>query len=95
MSARNLELARQRDALVAQIVIERAELARNGASLRVAARMIDNILDGIQYFRSHPEALLLPIAIVVVWRPRRLLAIAVSAFGLWRLVQNWRRQILS
>lgn len=95
MSARNFELASRRDALVAQIAIERAELARNGASLRVTARMIDRIRDGIRYFRNHPEALLLPIAIVAVSRPRRLLAIVISAFGLWRLVRNWRRQILS
>ncbi len=95
MSARDFELARRRDALVAQIVIERAELAHKGASLRVAARIIDNILDGIQYLRSHPEALLLPVAIVLVSRPRRLLALTISAFGLWRLVQSWRRRILS
>ncbi len=95
MSAADFELAKRRDALVAQIVIERSELARKGASLRGAARMVDKILDGIRYFRNHPETLLLPIAIVAVSRPRRLLAVAISAFGLWRLVQNWRRQVLS
>jgi len=90
-----LALARQRDDLVAQIAIERAAIAQNGASLRRLSRMIDKIRDGIQYLKRHPEALLLPVVITVVSRPWRLLALAISGFGLWRMVQSWRRRILS
>jgi hypothetical protein len=90
-----LKLVRQRDDLVAQIAIERAAIAQNGASLRRLSRMIDKVRDGIQYLKRHPEALLLPVAITVVARPWRLLALAVSGFGLWRMVQSWRRRILS
>jgi len=90
-----LALARQRDDLVAQIAIERAAIAQNGASLRRLSRMIDKIRDGIQYLKRHPEALLLPVVVTVVSRPWRLLALAISGLGLWRMAQSWRRRILS
>jgi hypothetical protein len=95
MKAKGLELARQRDDLVAQIVVERSGIALRGASLRLAAQIIDKVRDGIQYLKSHPEVLLLPIVITVVTRPRRLLALAISGFGLWQLARKWRRRILS
>jgi len=94
-NATALALVRQRDDLVAQIAIERAAIARNGPSLRRLSRMIDKVRDGIQYLKSHPEALLLPIVITVVSRPWRLLTLAISGFGLWRMAQNWRRRIYS
>ncbi len=94
-NATTLALVRQRDDLVAQIAIERAAIARNGASLRRLSRMIDKTRDGIQYLQSHPAALLLPVVITVVSRPWRLLALAISGFGLWRMAQSWRRRILS
>ena len=94
-NARTLALVRQRDHLVAQIAIERAAIAQNGASLRRLSLAIDKVRDAIRYLKSHPQALLLPIAIVVISRPRRLLAIVISAFGLWRMARIWRRRILS
>jgi len=90
-----LALVRQRDDLVAQIAIERAAIAQYGASLRRLSRMIDKVRDGIRYLKSHPEALLLPVVITVVSRPRRLLTLVISGFGLWRMAQIWRRRILS
>jgi len=90
-----LALVRQRDNLMAQITIERAAIAQNGASLRRLSRMIDKVRDGIQYLKSHPEALLLPAIITFVSRPRRLLTLAISGYGLWRMAQIWRRRILS
>jgi hypothetical protein len=94
-NATTLALVRQREDLVAQIAIERAALAQNGASLRRLSRMIDRIRDGIQYLKIHPEALLLPVVITVVSRPWRLLTLAVSGVGLWRMAQIWRRRLLS
>lgn len=94
-NATALVLARQRDDLVAQIAIERAAIAQNSASLRRLSRMIEKAHDGIQYLKSHPEALLLPVVIAVVSRPWRLLTLAISGFGLWRMAQSWRRRILS
>ena len=94
-NAKTLTLVKQRDDLVAQIAFERAAIAQNGASLRRLSRMIDKVRDGIQYLKSHPEALLLPVVITVVSRPRRLLTLAISGYGLWRMAQIWRRRILS
>ena len=88
-------LVRERDDLVAQIAIERGAIAQYGPSLRRLSRMIDKVRDGIQYLKSHPEALLLPVVITVVSRPWRLLTLAISGFGLWRMAQNWRRRIFS
>ncbi|WP_372521656.1 YqjK family protein [Sulfuricaulis sp.] len=88
-------LVRERDDLVAQIAIERGAIAQYGPSLRRLSRMIDKVRDGIQYLKSHPEALLLPVVITVVSRPWRLLTLAISGFGLWRMAQVWRRRILS
>ncbi|MHB8474443.1 MAG: YqjK family protein [Sulfuricaulis sp.] len=90
-----LALVRQRDDLIAQIAVERAAIVQNGASLRRLSRMIDKARDGIKYLKCHPEALLLPVAVTVVSRPWRLLTLAVSGFGLWRMAQIWRRRILS
>jgi len=94
-NATTLALVRQRDDLVAQIAIERAVIAQNGASLRRLSLMIDKVRDGIQYLKSHPEALLLPVVIAIVSRPWRLVTLAISGFGLWRMARIWRRRILS
>lgn len=93
--ATTLALVRQRDDLVARIAIERATLAQNNDSLRRLSRMIDKLYDGIHHLKIHPEILLLPLAITAMSRPRRLIALGVSGFGLWKLLQSWRRQILS
>ena len=94
-NARTLALVQQRDDLVERIAIERVVIARNSASLRRLSRTIDKVRDAIRYLKSHPEALLLPVAIIVVSRRQRLLAFAISAFGLWRMARMWRRRILS
>lgn len=90
-----LALVRQRDDLVAQIAVERAAIAQNSASLRQLSRMIDKAGGVIRYLKHHPEALLLPVVITAVARPWRLLALAVSGFGLWRMVLSWRLRMLS
>lgn len=94
-SVKTLALVRQRNDLVAQIAMERAVIAQNGASLRKLSRMIDKVSGGIHYLKRHPETLLLPVVITVLARPWRLLALAVSGFGAWRMVQGLRRRILA
>ena len=90
-----LALVKQRDDLIAQIAMERAMIAQNSVSLQRLSRMLGRVRGGIRYLKSHPEALLLPVVITVVSRPWRLLTVAVSGFGLWRIVQSWRSRILS
>lgn len=93
MPAPMIALMHKRAALVAQIAVERAALAQQGAALRPAALMIDKVSAGIRYLKSHPGALLLPVALLALWRPQRLLAFAVSSLGIWRLVQQGWRQL--
>ncbi len=93
MKAKATALMHKRAALIAQIGAERAALAQQGAALRPAALMIDKVVAGIRYLKSHPVVLLLPITILALWRPRRLLAFATSGLGLWRLVQRGRYRL--
>ena len=88
-------LMRRRAVLIAQISTERAALAQQGAALRPAARMIDKVYMGVRYLKSHPGVLLLPIVVLVLWRPRRLLAFTASSWGLWQMIQRGRRRLRS
>ena len=88
-------LASRRENLLAQIHIEREELAQAGASLRSAVQIIDKIRNGIHHLTKHPETLLLPLVITLVSRQRRFWALGISGFSIWRLIQSWRQRILS
>ncbi|MHB8715213.1 MAG: YqjK family protein [Sulfuricaulis sp.] len=90
-----MSLIRQRHNVVAQIAIERAAIAKNAVSLRQLSHVIDTVSVGIQHLKQHPETLLLPAVIAVVFRPVRLLTLAFSGIGLWRMVQTWRQRVLS
>jgi len=86
-------LMQKRSMLLAQIAAERAALAQHGAALRPAAQVIDRVSSGIRYVSKHPEILVLPAAILALWRPRRLVSLAVSGLGFWRMLQGWRTRI--
>lgn len=90
MKANASALMHKRAALIARIDDERSALARQGAALRPAALKIDKVVAGIRYVKSHPGVLLLPVVILSLWRPQRLLAFAISGLGLWRLMQRVR-----
>ena len=86
-------LLQKRSALLAQIAAERAALAQQGAALRPTARVIDKVSTGIRYINTHPEILILPAAILTLWRPRRIVSFALSGLGFWRMLQGWRGRI--
>ena len=86
-------LMQKRNVLLAQIAAERAALAQQGAALRPAAQVIDKVSSGMRYVSKHPEILVLPAAILALWRPRRLVSLAVSGLGFWRMLQGWRTRI--
>lgn len=88
-----LALMKRREALIAQIAAERTALTQHGAAIRRLALLLDKIGNVFQFFKSHPGALLLPAVITILARPRRLLTMAASGFGLWRVVQNWQRRV--
>lgn len=86
-----MKLARQRDDLVARIASERDELRQCGASIRPLMKWVGRLDGPIRFLERYPRYLLLPAAILTMSKPRRLLAIAISGLGLWRLAQAWRR----
>lgn len=89
-----LALAKERDHIVAQIAYERALIAQNADSLRRLTHLVDKLTQGVRYLKKHPEVLLLPAAIIMVSRPRRLWTWAGSSLGVWRMVQVFRNRIL-
>lgn len=88
------ELSEKREALVQRSAIERAEISAHGAALRSAAQVVDKVRTGLSYMRHHPAAWILPAAVVMIWRPKRLLSLAVSGFSLWRFLQQNRLPFL-
>ncbi len=95
MNDKVLQLSQQRDDLIHQIIMERAELAQQGAALHRATRILDQFRNGIRHVKNHPEILLLPAAAMYVLRPRRLWAWGLSGLSLWRMARNWQRRIFS
>lgn len=90
--ANNSALLRRRDDLVAKIAIERSAIGRDADALRGLFRVADRVSAIAHYIKRHPEALLLPVIVSVVAHPWRLLGMAGSGIGLWRLAKAWRRQ---
>ena len=86
-------LMQKRSVLLAQIAAERAALAQQGAALRPAAQVTDKVSSGMRYVSKHPEILVLPAVILALWRPHRLVSLAVSGLGFWRMLQGWRTRI--
>ena len=93
MNAEAVVLIRKRSALVAQIRAERHALARQGAALRPVALKVDKVIASIRFIKRRPEALLLPITILALGRPQRLLGYAARGLALWRVVQRVRNQL--
>lgn len=87
------QLAQHSAALITQIAIQRKDMAQQVAALQPAAHLIDKVRDGLLYLQHYREALLLPLALILVSRPRRIITFFLSSVGVWRLIQNWRRSI--
>lgn len=93
--ATSMELVKQRDDLVARITSEREELSHNGTSMRPLVTWAGRVDGVLRYLSDHPEALILPAAMMTVSRPRRLLAMAISGWSMWRLMRKMRRKLAS
>lgn len=95
MQAKAMMLMHRRAVLIARIETERAALAQHGTALRPAAQVIDKVRAGVRYIKSHPGILLLPLTLLVLWRPRRLLTFVISGVSAWRFVQRTRHRLLA
>lgn len=89
------KLANKREFLLAQIHFEREDLAQKGAAVHLATKIIDKIRNGLHHLTGHPEALLLPLALTLISRPRRLWTLGISGLGAWRMLRSWRQRIFS
>ena len=90
---KTLALAKQREHIVAQIAYERALISQNANSLRRMGRVVDKGKQSVRYLQKHPEIMLLPAAMLLVFKPRRLLTWAASGVGTWRMLQVWRNRL--
>lgn len=88
-------LAARRKALVAQLAIQRMDIALNSSPLRRLALVIDYLSPAVMFVKRHPQTLLLPAAIISIFRPWRLLAFAISGFRFLRKLQSVRHRILA
>lgn len=94
MSRAALALAARREALVARSGELREELHREGGELAVRFRVVDRIV-GVA--RSGPARGLLigAAALVLLWRPRKLLKLASRALLVWPLVKPFLPSLMN
>lgn len=86
-----IELAKRREVLIAQCDRERNELAQLGTPLGNIAQVIYKFRNSIRHFKNHPLTWLLPlipIAITLVLRSRRILVLGISGIQLWKLLRT-------
>lgn len=93
MKATPMDLVKQRDDLVIKIASERMKLSQNGNSVRPLMKWVGRVNGVLRYFRNHPEALILPAVVMTISWPRRLAAVAISGWSMWRLMQKMRRKL--
>ena len=66
----------------------RQRLGQQALVLRNPLALADKIRNGYHWLMAHPQLLLLPVAVTVALRPRRVVGWALRAWWGWRL---WRR----
>lgn len=83
------ESAARKRLLLARSAVLRLQLSQQlGQGLRPAWRTLDRADRGWRWLKGHPLAWLGVGAVLLVWRPRGLPALAGRAWGVWRL---WRQ----
>lgn len=90
-----VKLAERREALIAQSDRERNNLAQLSASVGITVQAIDKLRNSIRHFKNwhfknHPATWLLPlipIAITLGLRSRRILVLGMSGIKLWKLLR--------
>lgn len=90
------DLKLKRGQLVERISHQRADLARDLAPVRSAAKSVDRARtvarSGVDYLKQHPLFLVLGLSTLVVLRPQRVLRLAgqgLVAWRSWRNLQAW------
>lgn len=93
---RQQELAQRCDALQARSAELRVVLARESQVIQTPLALADQALAGLRWLKAHPLWVGIVVAVLVVWRPRRVLRLGARAWGAWRLwgrVQRWQATV--
>jgi hypothetical protein len=90
---RQRALDQQCRVLQARSGVLRDALARDSQALRAPLALADQGLAGLRWLQAHPEWVGVGVAVLVVWRPRRVWRLGTrlwAGWRLWRRVQRWR-----
>lgn len=87
MNAKLVEIIRRRERLLMRAATQREELADLARHLRAPAAAIDHVKSAVQTLKAHPVLLAFPLAVLALWRPRRIIAWGGRAWMVWRF---WR-----
>lgn len=83
MSEELERLARQREALSADLALQRIEIARAARRLEPPLRRVERLRDDVRFFRERYVYLLLPVAVLAVLNPGTTLRLALGAWSAW------------
>ena len=91
--AQQQALAQQRQQLQDRSAVLRGQLAADARVLRTPLALADQVRQGWRWLKAHPQWVGVGVALLVVWRPRRLAWLAGRLWASWRLwqgLQRWR-----
>lgn len=93
MNSKLLELATRHGALKARIDEQRRTLVQQSVPLENALARGDVVLEGVDWLKHHPAAVVLAVSAIVVLRPRRAWRWAKRGFFVWRGWQAIRQSL--
>lgn len=93
MNSRLIELAERRERLVARIAMQRGELARHAAPLKVVLSVADKGVAVVRFLQRHPGLVAGAVGLFVALRPRRAFVWLGRGWSLWKVVQRLRQRL--
>jgi hypothetical protein len=88
---RQRQLAQRCEALQVRSAELRGALARDSRVIRTPLAFADQALAGLRWLKAHPQWVVVGVAVLVVWRPRRAWRLGTRLWGAWRLWARVRR----
>lgn len=93
MSERLIELAVQRERLVARIAVQRGELAARLGPVRGACAVADKGVAAVRYLQRHPVLVAGSVAVTVALRPRSAFAWLRRGWFVWSTIRKLRQRL--
>lgn len=94
--SRQQALEQRCDSLQLRSGLLRDRLARDSRVIQTPLALADQALAGWRWLKAHPQWVGVGVAVLAVWRPRRVWRLGVRLWGAWRLwgrVQRWQAAI--